>query len=159
LRLTWPSDDLVLPAAGEILRVEERSDKEYGIAVRFDTFAWKPAEIQEAAFKYYGSLEKIKRHVEENYSLSISLDAAARVACMEATYFSAFFHAKTGVRFRDWLQQVRIGRSMDLMATKDHSVTEVAFAVGYSDLRTFERAFKKIAKVAPRQFKKMARPA
>jgi AraC-like DNA-binding protein len=156
LRFDWPSNNLVLPATGKILRVEKLRDKQYSIAVRFETFPWKLTGIREAAFSYYGSLEKIKRHVEENYCLILPLNAAARVACMETSYFSAFFHAKIGVRFRDWLHQVRIERSMDLIANKGHSVTEAAFAVGYSDLLTFGRAFKKIVKMPPMQFKKMA---
>ena len=50
-----------------------------------------------------------------------------------------------------------IERAMDLIANKDHSVTEAAFAVGYGDLRTFGRAFKKIVKMSPLRFKRMAR--
>ena len=39
------------------------------------------------------------------------LAVAASVAGLEKTYFSKFFHAKTGICFHDWLAHIRIGAS------------------------------------------------
>lgn len=60
---------------------------------------------------------------------------------------------KVGVCSRYWLMWVRITDSIRLMETENHSTTEVAFASGFQDLRTFERAFKKCVGFCPSAFK------
>jgi AraC-like DNA-binding protein len=78
---------------------------------------------------------------------------------MEETYFSSFFHQKTGVRFIEWLHHVRVERAMGLLSRTDQRVTDVAYEVGFCDLRTFERAFKRETNLTPRDFKKRYIPA
>ena len=40
-----------------------------------------------------------------------------------------------------------------------HTITDIAFAVGFQDLRTFERSFKKSTARTPRSFKASVRPS
>ena len=63
------------------------------------------------------------------------------MAAMEKTYFSSFFHSKVGITFSNWLQYLRVAQAVKLLETGDYSITEVAFQVGFNDLRTFERTF------------------
>lgn len=114
--------------------------------------------INRSAFRYYRRLRRVESYVEQNYSHPITLGDAARVACLERKYFSAFFRDKTGIRFRDWLACVRVIRAAELMRQNDHTITQVAHAVGFGDLRTFERTFKKFKGTTPRQFKKTVGP-
>jgi AraC-like DNA-binding protein len=44
------------------------------------------------------------------------------------------------------------------MKARDYSITEVAYEVGFGDLRTFERAFKKHTLTTPMEFKKSVLP-
>ncbi|MGH9428261.1 MAG: helix-turn-helix domain-containing protein, partial [Terriglobia bacterium] len=96
------------------------------------------------AFHYYLRLKKVQKYVEEHYQEALSLRTAAGIACMEAKSFSKFFHKKVGITFKSYVTQKRIFEAMELMRSSDHqSITQIAFCVGFSDLRTFERAFKK----------------
>ena len=65
---------------------------------------------------------------------------------------------KVGITFTDWLRRIRVAKAMDIIRTDDRSITEVAFEVGFGDLRTFERAFKKYTKLTPREFKQSVLP-
>jgi len=47
---------------------------------------------------------------------------------------------------------------MELMKASDFSISEVAEAVGFKDLRTFERAFKQYTLMTPIEFKKSVAP-
>ncbi len=111
-----------------------------------------------AAFDYYPRLNRLHQYVEQTYSEPISLKKAASVAALESSYFSSYFRAKVGITFTDWLRQVRIKKAMELMKAKDFSITEVAYEVGFGDLRTFERAFKQYTRRTPREFKKTVAP-
>lgn len=114
--------------------------------------------VNQSAFKYYRRLRRVRRYVYQNYSEPISLAQVADIAALEKKYFSTYFHAKTGICFRDWLTDVRIRHAMELMERDNQSITTIAQDVGYQDLRTFERAFKKWTGMSPRSFKKAVRP-
>lgn len=116
-------------------------------------------QINESAFTYYGRLQRVKRYVEVHYAEDLSLTTLASVAGLEPRYFSAFFHQKTGVRLTDWIRYVRIGEATQLMQSRNYSITQVAGSVGFNDLRTFERAFKRLKRQTPSEYKKSVRPS
>ena len=98
--------------------------------------------INTAAFDYYSRLGKVKRFVDEHYADRVTLQKMADIACLEQKYFSTYFHSKTGMRFVDWIASVRVDHAMDLLRRGDKPIWLVSEAVGFCDLRTFERAFK-----------------
>jgi AraC-like DNA-binding protein len=107
---------------------------------------------------YYPRLKRLHQYVEQSYSEPIPLEKAAGIAALETSYFSSYFRAKVGITFTDWLRRVRVKKAMVLLKAKDFSITEVAYEVGFRDLRTFERAFKKYVQKTPREFKKSVLP-
>jgi len=173
-----------LTITGEVLRVEQLFDEYLGFAVRFSSqeesfavsdealerrnqshgvlselFQLELRTLNERAFDYYPRLDRVRTFVEENLTEPLTLEDAANVAAMERTYFSYFFRQKLGVTFSAWLQYLRVSRALDLIRSRDHSITEVAFAVGFNELGTFQKAFKRWTSLTPRDFKKLARPA
>lgn len=117
-----------------------------------------PEKVDIPAFSYYEQLRKVKQYFDQHQDESLSLRKAASIAGLEEKYFSAFFHAKTGLCFKDWLACVRVARAIELMRAHDQTITFIAFAVGFQDLRTFERAFKRCTGVTPLAFKSSVRP-
>ena len=115
--------------------------------------------INDDAFVYYASLARLKTFVEQHYAEPLPLAKAARIVGLERTYFSRFFHEKTGVRYRDWLAWTRVGHALDVLVSRNVSITEAAFSVGFQDLRTFERACEKCTGSSPRQIRNQARSA
>ncbi len=116
-------------------------------------------KINKAAFQYYPSLERVKNYVEEHYSEDVCLETVSRIANLEKKYFSSFFHRKIGITYTSWVAGVRIEKAMELIQTHDDSLTRIAYSVGFGDLRTFERSFKKITNLKPMEFKKSVRPS
>lgn len=114
--------------------------------------------VTEEAFSYYSRLRRVKDHVLANSSDPISLADGARIAGMEATYFSDFFHRKVGLGFRDWLEQIRLALAIELLSKNNYSITFISLEVGFPSLRSFERAFRKNCGVCPAEFKKKLRP-
>ena len=107
---------------------------------------------------HYPRLKRLREYVEQSYSEPISLEKAAGIAALESSYFSSYFRAKVGITFTGWLRQVRVKKAMALMKARDFSITEVAYEVGFADLTTFGRAFKKHTLTTPREFKKSVAP-
>ena len=109
--------------------------------------------IDARAFRYYRQLGRVKQHLENRIEESLSLREAAGIAGMAECYFSAFFREKTGVTFKAWMGSERVRRAKELLRHPGHSITEVAYAVGFQDLRTFERVFKRLTKLTPSQYR------
>ncbi len=115
-------------------------------------------QVNYRAFQYYSRLQRVKEHVDQYYSEEMSLEKAARIAATEKTYFSTFFHKKVGITFTDWLRRLRVGKAVEIMRTRNQSICDIAFEVGFGDLRSFERAFKKYMNMTAREFKQSISP-
>ncbi|MCG8356854.1 MAG: AraC family transcriptional regulator [Kiloniellales bacterium] len=115
-------------------------------------------EAPAAVFAYYPRLQRVKEHVDQHLDEDLSLGTAARIAGLEEKYFSAFFRRKTGICFRDWISRSRVRRAAEMMKAEDCSITCIALAVGFQDLRTFERAFQRCMGLTPLAYKKAVRP-
>ncbi|MDH3597240.1 MAG: AraC family transcriptional regulator [Rhodospirillales bacterium] len=119
----------------------------------------EPDGARPQVFAYYKRLQRVKEHLDTHLSDKISLKTAAEIAGLEEKYFSTFFHTKTGICFTEWVTRVRIHRAMEIMRARNHTITQVALAVGFEDLRTFERAFKRCTGLTPWAFKRSVRPS
>jgi len=115
-------------------------------------------DVNHGAFQYYSRLRRVKTHVDQYYSEEISLEKAAQIAATEKTYFSTFFRKKVGITFTDWLRQLRVAKAIEIMKIRNQSICDIAFEVGFGDLRTFERAFKRYTNLTAREFKKSILP-
>jgi len=116
------------------------------------------ARFNPRSFEYYERLGRVRAHLLANIDRHLTLAEAASVAGLNPKYFSGFFHGKVGVRFNEWVRFVRIQRARELLETTNRSITDVAFAVGFNDLRTFERSFKRETSETPWSYKRRVRP-
>lgn len=160
-----------LHSMGSVMAVQAVEGSQFGFSVQLfqpdekaqektDPAVWKfePKGVKESPFYYYGRLRKVKEYVQRHYSEEITLEVVARIAAMEKTYFSTFFRQKVGITYRKWLQILRVGKAAEIIKRENASITEVCYSVGFGDLRTFERAFKRWTGFTPRSFKKMISP-
>jgi AraC family transcriptional regulator len=113
------------------------------------------SKINQNAFDYYPALKRLQTYVAKHPSGHLSLADAAKIAAMEPTHFSKFFHKKTGVRFRHWEELRRVEIAISLFESADISVTDAGLNAGFNNLTTFERAFKRMKGITPRQYKKI----
>lgn len=95
----------------------------------------------------------IKKYVLNNFNKKISLSRLASEYNYSFEHLSRLFHEKTGQTFVKYLQSVRIENACHLLANTNYSVTDVAVAVGYSDIKTFTSVFKNHLNITPRQYR------
>src|SRR5436309_15471705 len=115
---------------------------------------WPNDAVNVKAFDYYQSLNRVREHFEKSYSQRVSLIDAANIAGMEAKHFGKFFQQKGGIGFKEWTNRVRVAIAIQMIAKEHQSLTDGAFGSGFHDFRTFERAFKKLTGLTPREFRK-----
>jgi AraC-like DNA-binding protein len=84
----------------------------------------------------------------------ISLQEVAEKANMSKEAFCRFFKLRTRKTFTQYLQQLRINEAQKLLIETDLSISTIAFQVGFENLSYFNRAFKSILGITPREFRK-----
>ena len=110
------------------------------------------------SFAYYPRLRKVERYLHDHLADGLTVRDAARVACCEYKYFSAYFHAKANVRFTDWVSLIRVAEAARLLQTEDLAVYQVARRVGFRNVRTLERAFQRFCGRTPAAYRASVRP-
>ncbi|HVS65163.1 MAG TPA: AraC family transcriptional regulator [Thermoanaerobaculia bacterium] len=99
------------------------------------------------------SLRRLWRHVEGNIHRRVPLAEAAQIAGFERTYFSQYFHSRVGVTYSRWINAMRVSRAIDLLIHTHLTCAETCAAVGYRDVRTFQRNFKRLTGSTPTDFR------
>ena len=99
--------------------------------------------------------QQVLEFVEQNYSNSqLTVASIAEYMGLHPTYLSTTFKEKTGVRLLDYIMQYRIRKAKSLLIRDNKSsIEEIANQVGYDNLRTFVRVFKKYEGVTPAQYR------
>lgn len=77
----------------------------------------------------------------------------ASIAGLERTYFSRHFQRTIGFSFSMWNRHIRMERARHLLASTDLPITGIAMAVGYADVTTFERNFRRCLNASPRHYR------
>ena len=102
-------------------------------------------------------ITEAKRYMQQHYQQALRLEDVSSAVGFNATYFSVLFKKETGQNFMDYLTELRINKSKELLCSDDLSIQDVAEQVGYRDLKYFSRLFKKTTGVSPSDYKKLYR--
>lgn len=78
---------------------------------------------------------------------------------LSPSYLQRLFKQQTGVSMGEWLNEQRLQRAANLLATSYMSVKEVACVVGYEHTSSFIRAFERRFRQAPARYRKQAENA
>lgn len=97
-------------------------------------------------------IQTAKQYIHDHINRTIKAkDVASEVNLSEA-YFAIYFKNHATVNFRDYVLNVKMEHAKNLISSKTMAISEVAYAVGYQDYRSFSRAFKNIVGSTPSEF-------
>ena len=116
------------------------------------------AHVKETAAEriYSECIRQVLHYVELNYQdPDISLkQIAENVLYMNVDYLGRQFKQEYGVRFTQYLTELRISKAMFLLQHTNHNVNEIAEEVGYSNNpKYFSSVFRKEAGMSPHEFR------
>ena len=91
--------------------------------------------------------------MEEHYGEDLSLGTIAEQAFLSPHHFSETFKRHCGIPPWEFLLQMRLERSKELLRTSARSVTDIALSVGFGDSSYFARVFKQATGLTPRAWR------
>ena len=97
-------------------------------------------------------LQVLQRHIHE---FDLTSQRAAEICGINKRTLARRLQAR-GTSIQQELAVMRKARADQELLNSDHTVTEIAAMVGYSNPMVFSRAFKRWSGVSPRQFRKTA---
>lgn len=112
------------------------------------SFIDKPGETE--------AMKRILGYCMEHYAEPFTLDEMAKELYLSKYYICHMFRERLNVNCKEFVNQLRVEAACDLLK-KDTSVTETAYAVGFSSVRTFNRTFSHYMNMSPRDYKKILR--
>lgn len=84
----------------------------------------------------------------------VTLDQAAAVAKMSPKSFCRFFKANTGKTLVEYVNELRIGEACRQLLETDLPVSEIALDCGYNNLSNFNRRFRELKGLTPRDYRR-----
>lgn len=72
---------------------------------------------------------------------------------LSANYFGDLIKKETGRSAQEYVQQKIMGTAKDMLADREKSISEIAYALGYQYPQYFSRAFKKATGCTPNEYK------
>lgn len=101
-----------------------------------------------------GRMDRVLRCIEqEACNEGLDLARVAKVAHMNPAAFSRFFHRMTGATLVEHINRVRVAKACRLLSESDMGVAELAYACGYGSLANFNRRFKELKRMSPREYR------
>ncbi|CAN5374712.1 AraC family transcriptional regulator [soil metagenome] len=98
-------------------------------------------------------LVSVCQYVNESFGESVRHPKAASLAGLSPAAFSRFFRKRMGKTFEAYVTEVRIGHACRRLTEADSRITEVAFGVGFNNLSNFNRHFRKLKGLSPREYR------
>ena len=98
-------------------------------------------------------IQKAVEYINGQYNREITLQDVADKVFMNIKYFSALFRKETGVKFTEYITQVRLEKAKKLLQVRHLKVTEVANMVGFRDDSYFVNVFRKYTGMAPSEYR------
>ncbi|MNI53563.1 HTH-type transcriptional regulator YesS [compost metagenome] len=96
----------------------------------------------------------VYEYLESNYDKDITLDIMADKLHITRSYLSTYFKEKTGINFVDYVNSVRIDKAKKLLLNPDIRIQDAAQFVGYQNINSFNRMFKKSTGFTPSEFRR-----
>lgn len=108
----------------------------------------------ESYASYRKLINEAIEYIDQHYYEPLTLSDMYRRFAMSKTYFCYLFKEQTQKTFVEYLTDLRIQHSVELLTQTNLSITEIAETCGFSNSSNFSRSFRKALKSSPSEFRK-----
>ena len=99
-------------------------------------------------------IERVLDHLHAHYRERIAIEDLADVAALSPSGFHRLFRRHTQLTVTDYVTQLRIGQACAMLVNSERPIAHIADEVGYTNLANFNRQFRALKRVTPREFRR-----
>lgn len=103
--------------------------------------------------RYKSIVQDVLEYIDIHYDEQLTLESVCKMSMMSKTYFCYLFKLQTKKTFVEYLVDLRISKSMEMLSSTSRSITEISQDVGFQNSTHFARTFKKIKGITPREYR------
>lgn len=97
-------------------------------------------------------INRVFDYIFKNFKEDISLQDVAAIIPMSTAAFCRFFKLKTNRTLVDFIKEIRVGHAAKLLMKGNDNVTETCYKSGYNNISNFNKHFKEVKGLSPRDF-------
>ncbi|MER0440931.1 AraC family transcriptional regulator [Emticicia sp. W12TSBA100-4] len=97
-------------------------------------------------------INNVYKYVEQHYQQSIDIQAVADLANLTVPSFCRYFKKITHITYTDFVNEYRINQACRLLF-ENKSIADICFEVGFNNISHFNKTFKQLKGVSPREYK------
>ncbi len=109
---------------------------------------WVPDDVHASRF------DALKTFLRENVQRDLPVSEMAQYARLSRSHFARLFKEHEGMSPREYVEDLRLKRALQLLYSETMSVKEIAFACGIPDVNYFCRLFKKHMGMSPGEYRR-----
>jgi AraC-like DNA-binding protein len=98
-------------------------------------------------------IDRVLDHIHVNYVDGVSIDDLADIAALSPSGLHRLFRRHTRQTVSDYIMRLRIGEACALLSGSTRPIAHVASDVGYNALANFNRQFRALKGMTPRQYR------
>jgi AraC-like DNA-binding protein len=98
-------------------------------------------------------MQRVMRYIHDHLDGVIERDDVARCAALSAGAFSRFFKTRTGKTLPQYINELRVGNACARLRDAEAKVADIALACGFENLANFNRQFRAITGMSPREYR------
>jgi len=104
--------------------------------------------------KYIERLTFITSFIKENYQQNLSLELLSNQFNLSQEYLSRFFMKHTGITLLNYINTIRLEKSLPELMNSDHPIIKIALNHGFPNEKSYNRVFKNVYQLSPSQYRK-----
>jgi len=97
-------------------------------------------------------INKVYEYVEQNYQKNIDIQAVADLANLTVPSFCRYFKKISHITYTDFVNEYRINQACRLLF-ENKPIADICFEVGFNNISHFNKTFKQLKGVSPREYK------
>ncbi len=138
-----PAKDLIFQGCAYLL-----------LSILHESYTHKLIRNTKEYFSQKKVLNRVIEHLHDNYSQEINLEKMAEMLYVSKYHFCHLFKEETGKTLKEYVNDLRINKAVDLLSSTDMSMMEIADICGFNDSNYFSRVFRQVKGISPTEYKK-----
>lgn len=99
------------------------------------------------------TIEHVLRHIHEHYREEVRISTLAALACRSESRFHKLFRQHTRMTVLEYVTLLRVGQACSMLSGTDQPIARIAEVVGYGNLSHFNRKFRELKGITPREYR------